>query len=30
VLPPVVPFGSNQWPMLVTAGPGAASLADLP
>ncbi len=30
VLPPVVPFGSNQWPMLVTTGPGAASLADLP
>ena len=29
-LPPRVPFGSNQWPMLVTAGPGAASLADLP
>lgn len=29
-LPPVVPFGSHQWPMLVTAGPGAASLADLP
>jgi hypothetical protein len=30
VLPPRVPFGSHQWPMLITAGPGAASLADLP
>ncbi len=29
-LPPVVPFGSHQWPTLVTPGPGAASLADLP
>lgn len=29
-LPPVVPFGSNQWPALSTAGPGAATLADLP
>ena len=29
-LPPKVPFGSNQWPALITAGPGAASLADLP
>lgn len=28
-LPPVVPFGSHQWPTLVTAGPGAASIADL-
>jgi hypothetical protein len=29
-LPPVVPFGSHQWPTLVTPGPGPASLADLP
>lgn len=29
-LPPVVPFGSNQWPALSMAGPGAATLADLP
>jgi hypothetical protein len=29
-LPPQVPFGSHQWPMLVTPGPGARSLADLP
>lgn len=29
-LPPRVPFGSHQWPTLVTPGPGAASLADLP
>src|SRR6266404_8892306 len=28
-LPPVVPFGSHQWPTLVTPGPGPASLADL-
>jgi len=28
-LPPVVPFGSNQWPTLITPGPGPASLADL-
>lgn len=28
-LPPRVPFGSHQWPTLVTTGPGAASLADL-
>src|SRR6266436_7936196 len=28
-LPPVVPFGSKQWPTLVTPGPGPASLADL-
>jgi hypothetical protein len=28
-LPPVVPFGSKQWPTLITAGPGPASLADL-
>ena len=30
VLPPVVPFGSHQWPMLITPGAGAAALADLP
>ena len=29
-LPPVVPWNSRQWPMLVTPGPGPASLADLP
>jgi len=29
VLPPLVPFGSHQWPMLITAGEGAASLAEL-
>ncbi len=28
-LPPAVPFGSHQFPTLVTAGPGAASLSDL-
>jgi hypothetical protein len=28
-LPPVVPFGSHQWPMMITPGPGAASLKDL-
>ena len=28
-LPPAVPFGSHQWPTLITPGPGAASLADL-
>ncbi len=28
-LPPVVPFGSKQWPTLITPGPGAASLDDL-
>jgi hypothetical protein len=28
-LPPVVPFGSKQWPTLVTPGPGPATLADL-
>jgi hypothetical protein len=28
-LPPVVPFGSHQWPMLVTPGAGPASLDDL-
>lgn len=30
VLPPAVPFGSNQWPMLVTQGPGPTSIAELP
>jgi hypothetical protein len=29
-LPPAVPFGSYQWPTLVTPGPGPATLADLP
>jgi hypothetical protein len=29
-LPPQVPFGSHQWPTLITPGPGANSLADLP
>jgi hypothetical protein len=29
-LPPAVPFGSHQWPTSITAGPGPASLADLP
>ena len=28
-LPPPVPFGSKQWPTLITPGPGPASLADL-
>jgi hypothetical protein len=28
-LPPVVPFGSHQWPTLVTPGSGPASIADL-
>ena len=28
-LPPAVPFGSHQWPALVTEGPGPASIADL-
>ena len=28
-LPPAVPFGSHQFPTLVTPGPGATSLADL-
>jgi hypothetical protein len=28
-LPPVVPFGSHQWPTLITPGPGPASIADL-
>jgi hypothetical protein len=29
-LPPLVPFGSHQWPTLVTSGPGPKTLADLP
>ncbi len=29
-LPPQVPFGSRQWPMLITSGPGAKTLTDLP
>lgn len=29
-LPPKVPFGSKQWPTLITPGPGPATLADLP
>ncbi len=29
-LPPKVPFGSHQWPTLITSGTGPASLADLP
>jgi hypothetical protein len=29
MLPPAVPFGSHQWPTLVTAGPGPTSIADL-
>jgi hypothetical protein len=28
-LPPAVPFGSRQWPSLITPGTGPASLADL-
>lgn len=29
VLPPAVPFGSRQWPSLVTPGPGPTSIKDL-
>jgi hypothetical protein len=29
VLPPAVPFGSKQWPTLITTGPGPTSLDDL-
>jgi hypothetical protein len=29
-LPPQVPFGSHQWPTLITSAPGAKTLADLP
>jgi hypothetical protein len=28
-LPPAVPFGSKQWPTLITPGPGPVSLSDL-
>jgi hypothetical protein len=28
-LPPAVPFGSHQWPTLITPGPGATTLSDL-
>lgn len=28
-LPPAVPFGSKQWPTLITPGPGPTSLSDL-
>ena len=28
-LPPAVPFGSKQWPALITPGPGPASISDL-
>jgi hypothetical protein len=28
-LPPAVPFGSHQWPALITPGPGATSLDDV-
>ena len=28
-LPPAVPFGSKQWPALITPGPGATSLDDV-
>jgi hypothetical protein len=29
-LPPAVPFGSHQWPTLITPGPGPTSLSTLP
>jgi hypothetical protein len=29
-LPPPVPFGSKQWPMRITPGPGPTSIAELP
>jgi hypothetical protein len=29
-LPPQVPFGSHQWPALITTGNGPKTLADLP
>jgi hypothetical protein len=29
ILPPLVPFGSHQWPMLVSGGSGPASLDEL-
>ena len=28
-LPPLVPFGSKQWPTLITSGSGPATIADL-
>jgi hypothetical protein len=28
-LPPLVPYGSKQWPTLITPGPGPSTLADL-
>jgi len=28
-LPPLVPFGSKQWPTLITPGPGPATISDL-
>lgn len=28
-LPPAVPFGSKQWPTLITPGPGPASIAEI-
>lgn len=28
-LPPAVPFGSKQWPTLITPGPGPVSISDL-
>jgi hypothetical protein len=28
-LPPAVPFGSHQWPALITPGPGPTSIATL-
>ena len=28
-LPLAVPFGSKQWPTLITPGPGPTSLADV-
>ena len=29
-LPPLVPFGSKQWPTLITPGPGPSTLLELP
>lgn len=29
-LPPMVPFGSHQWPTLISSGPGPTSLSELP
>ena len=29
-LPPEAPFGSHQWPTLITSGPGPKTLSDLP